>query len=126
MKIATKTLASLLIITMLALSSSSFVQATSGPVGHVYESKLDRLTRRHDRKMELQANILGITPTQLKEELKTSSFEQILKRHGFKQKEDFHTALIGKIKDELKNRGWSEEKIQKMLDKRISRLENKT
>ncbi len=127
MKIATKTLASLLIITMLALGTNSISPSTvsASSRGQKTENKLERLTKRHDRKLQLQASILGMTPLELKEELKSSSFEQILKRHGFKTKEDFHTAVAGKIKDELKKRGWSEEKIQKLLDKRVSRLENK-
>lgn len=128
MKIATKTLTSLLIITLLTLSSANMVNATrgGGSTDQQKESRFERLTRRHDRKMELRASILGISPDQLKEELKNASFDQILKKHGFKTREAFQTAIAGKLKDELKKRGWSDEKIQKVIDKRLHRLEDKS
>lgn len=126
MKIATKTLTSLLIITMITLSSASVVGAVSDSHrGHRRESRFERLTHRHDRKMELRASILGVTPRQLKEELESHSFDQVLKKHGFKTRKDFRTAVAGKLKDELKKRGWSEEKIQKVVQKRLHRLEGK-
>lgn len=124
MKIATKTLVSLLIVTVLTISSSSFASASSGD-GMRRESRIERVTRRHDRKLELTADILGITTEQLREELKTSTFDQVLKKHGFKTKEDFRTALAGKIKDELKKRGWSDEKIQKVVDSRLARMQER-
>lgn len=121
MKIATKTLVSLLIVTALTLGNSSFASATSGS-GSRSESRIEKVTRRHDRKLELHASILGISTEQLREELKTSDFDQVLKKHGFKTREDFRTAMAGKIKDELKNRGWSDEKIQKVIDSRLARM----
>lgn len=121
MKIATKTLVSLLIVTALTLSSSGLASATGGD-GTRRETRIERITRRHDRKLELTANILGISTEQLREELKTSTFDQVLKKHGFKTREDFGTALAGKTKDELKKRGWSEEKIQKVVDHRLARM----
>lgn len=121
MKLATKTLTSLLIITVLTLSSTALANATSGNDGRL-EHRIERITKHHDRKMELQASILGITSTQLKEELKTNTFDQILKKHGFKTREAFRIAVAGKLKDELKRRGWSEEKIQKMIDKKMAKL----
>lgn len=121
MKIATKTLVSLLIVTVLTISSSGFASATNGD-GMRRESRIERITRRHDRKLELTADILGITNKQLREELKTSSFDQVLKKHGFKTREDFRTALAGKVKDELKKRGWSDEKIQRVVESRLARM----
>lgn len=119
MKIATKTLVSLLIITVLALGNSGLVQASSSSQK---DSRIDRVTRRHDRKLELQASVLGIPPEQLREELKTSTWEQVLKKHGFKNKQAFRVALAGKIKDELKKRGWSDSKIHKVVKNRLDRL----
>ena len=69
MKIATKTLVSLLIITALTISSSIFASATNGN-GMRREPRIERITRKHDRKLELTADILGISSEQLKEELK--------------------------------------------------------
>jgi hypothetical protein len=129
MKIATKTLTSLLIVTVLTISTSSLVNATSNVgqrVGKRAEHRLERITKHHDRKMELQASVLGITPAELKEELKTSTFDQVLKRHGFKNRESFGVAMTGKLKDELKKRGVSEEKIQKILDKKMSKIGKRT
>ncbi len=110
---------------MLTLSTSSIAAATNN-TGSRIEHRLERITKRHDRKMELQASVLGITPVALKEELKVSSFDQVLKKHGFKTREDFRVALSGKLKDELKKRGLSEEKIQRLLSKKMSKLENRT
>lgn len=124
MKIATKTLVSLLIVTALTLSSSGFASADRGD-GMRRESRIERITRRHDRKLELRADILGITTAQLREELKTANFDQVLKKHGFKNRQAFRTALAGKIKDELKKRGWSDEKIQKVVDSRLARMHEK-
>lgn len=125
MKIATKTLTSLLIITMLTLSTSGLAAATNN-TGSRIEHRLERITKRHDRKMELHASVLGITPVALKEELKVSSLDQVLKKHGFKTREDFRVALSGKLKDELKKRGLSEEKIQRLVSKKMTKLESRT
>lgn len=124
MKIATKTLVSLLIITVLTLSSSGLASATNGD-GTRRQAAVERITRRHDRKQEITASLLGISTKQLREELKTSTFDQVLKKHGFKTREDFSIALAGKIKDELKKRGWSDEKIQKVVDHRLARMNEK-
>lgn len=123
MKIATKTLVSLLIVTALTLSSSNIASAAgSGPR---QETKIEKVTRRHDRKLELRASILGISTDQLKEELKTSTFDQVLKKHGFKNRQAFRLAMAGKIKDELKKRGWSDTKIQKVVNSRLDRMSEK-
>lgn len=124
MKIATKTLVSLLIVTALTLSSSGLASADRGD-GTRRESRIERITRRHDRKLELMADILGITTQQLRQELKTADFDQVLKKHGFKDRQAFRTALAGKIKDELKKRGWSDEKIQRTVDHRLARMSEK-
>jgi len=87
------------------------------------EKKLERVYRRHDRKMELRASVLGVSADQLREELKNRTFDGVIKQHGFKDRQSFHTALIGKLKDELKHRGWSDQKISKLLEKRIARLQ---
>ena len=130
MKIATKTLTSLLIITIMTLSTASMAGASSvsnsGGNDPKRESRFQRLTQRHDRKMELRASVLEITPEALKEELKTANFDQVLKRHGFKTREAFGVAVTGKLKDELHKRGWSDDKIQKVVEKRLNRLSDKT
>lgn len=124
MKIATKALLTLLVVSALTISSGSTVLASTD--SKVRRSNtLERLERHHDRKLELRASILGITPEQLKQELKESSFDKVLKKHGFKDRAAFEVALKGKVKDELKRRGWSDSKLNKLLEKRVDRLQNK-
>lgn len=125
MKIATKTLATVMLVVMLTISTTSMALAAPQEDKTVQrgERKLERVYRRHDRKMELRASVLGVSADQLREELKTRSFDGVIKQHGFKDRQSFHTALIGKLKDELKHRGWSDQKISKLLEKRIARLQ---
>ena len=121
MKIATKALATLLIVTVMTMgvgASTSAMSATDRGGG----LKLERLQQHHDRKLELRASILGITTDELRDELKERSFDKVLKKHGFKSREAFHKAMAGKLKDELMRRGWSEKKIERYVEKRMNRL----
>lgn len=121
MKIATKALATLLIVTVLTLS----INGTASAMPASFEKKeeqLERLQQHHDRKLELRASILGMSTEELREELKTRSLEQIIKKRGFKDRETFHIAIIGKVKEELHRRGWSEQKIEGLIQKRMERL----
>lgn len=124
MKIATKTLASILLIAMLSLSAVNL--AGAAPESNISKSKaqkLERIYKRHDRKMELRASVLSMSVDDLKEQLKTKSFDTILNQHGFKTREAFNIALTGKLKDELRHRGWSDEKINKLIQKKLDRIE---
>lgn len=126
MKIATKTLASILLIAMLSLSTVNLAGAVAeGGTSKSNERKLERIYKRLDRKLELRASVLGMSVDELKEQLKTKSFDTILNQHGFKSKEAFNTALTGKLKDELHKRGWSDEKIEKLMQKRLERINDK-
>lgn len=132
MKIATKTLTTLLIVTVMTLGSTGIASAGSDAAtnkhkknGGQYISQLEKITKRHDRKLEVHASVLNVSPHDLKNELKTASFDQVLKKHGFKTREAFQVAVSGKLKDELKKRGWGDEKIQKVIEKRLSRLDDK-
>jgi hypothetical protein len=120
MKIATKTLATLLIATVLTISVHTGVAAT--PNFEKKETKLEKLQQHHDRKLELRASVLSMTADELREELKTKNFTQVIKKRGFKNHEAFHVALAGKMKEELQRRGWSEQKIDALVQKRIARL----
>lgn len=132
MKIATKTLTTLLIVTVMTLGSTGIASAASDVSNSKYRknsgqhvSQLEKITWRHDRKLEVYASVLDVSPHDLKNELKTASFDQVLKKHGFKTRQAFQVAVAGKLKDELKKRGWGEEKIQKVIEKRLSRLDDK-
>jgi len=100
--------------------------APESSVSKSNERKLERIYKRHDRKMELRASVLGMEADELRDQLKGRTFASILKAHGFKDREAFNTALAGKLKDELHKRGWSDEKIEKLLQKRVSRMSEKT
>lgn len=128
MKIATKTLATLVLVVMLTVSSTSLALAAPAEektAGRA-DKKLERIYRRHDRKMELRASVLGISTDQLREELKARNFDGVIKQYGFKDRQSFHTALIGKLKDELKHRGWSDQKIDKLVQKKLEKFQKKT
>jgi len=121
MKIATKALVTMLAITVLVTSAVP-VGAMSTAGSTAVTRQLDRLQQHHDRKLELRASLLGMTPEQLKDALKTKSFNQILKEHGFSSRQAYYNALFGKLKDELRTRGWSDSKIQAFINKRVERL----
>jgi hypothetical protein len=86
------------------------------------ESQFDRLLQRHDRKGELRADVLGISPLELRDSLKRMPFDQITKRYGFKSTRSFRIALFGKIKNELHARGWTNQRIERFVLARSSRL----
>jgi len=121
MKIATKALVTMLAITVLVTSAVP-VGAMSTTGSTAVTRQLDRLQQHHDRKLELRASLLGMTPERLKDALKTKSFNQILKEHGFSSRQAYYNALFGKLKDELRTRGWSDSKIQAFINKRVERL----
>jgi hypothetical protein len=123
MKIATRALTTMLIIAMLTISTATATAMTgeSKPL-HNGDKKLERIYRHHDRKFELRASVLGMTSTELREELRTKPFDTIIKKHGFKNRQSFYTAVSGKVKDELKRRGWSDQKIDKFMQKKLDRL----
>lgn len=126
MKVTTKALATVMLVTMLALTSATGVSATgtAHSQGDKREDrKLARLIKRHDRKMELRASVLGMTGDELKEQLRTKSFNSIIRQHGFRSMKAFQAALSGKTKDELRRRGWSDQKIEQFISKRMERLQ---
>lgn len=100
-------------------SIGSLLTATSSAIGNVgrmsAEKHLDRILRRHDRKGELRAAILGVSPIEFRLMLKRSSFEEVIKRHGFRGLDEFRIALMGKLKEELLHRGWSRQKIDGLV-----------
>lgn len=122
MKIGTKALVTLLIITALSLQTIPVATASKN-ISSRMQRQVQRVQQHHDRKLTLRAAVLGMDVEQLKHELKQKSFEKIMKEHGFTTKSGYLVALQGKIKDELKKRGLSEEKISKLLKKKEQRLE---
>ena len=123
-KVTTNTLATLVLVSMMSLTSLN-VSAINQKSGEAYRHHLKRLERvyqYHDRKHELRASVLGISAEQLRNQLKEKSFDTIIKKHGFKNRQSFYTAVTGKLKEELRRRGWSERKIEEFVQKRVARL----
>lgn len=122
MNIATKTLATIMLVAILTLSATNVSAFTPEKSSKQREGKqLERLYKHHDRKMELRASVLGISADDLRMKLKEQNFDQIIKQSGFKTRESFHTALIGKMKEELRSRGWDEQRVQEFMQKRLQR-----
>ena len=114
MKISTKTLASLLLVTAVATAVPGSKRRR--------ESQFERLMQRHDRKGELRAEILGLTPLQFRDLQKKKSFGEIVRRGGFTSERAFRLAFLGKLKDELHHRGWTAQRIERYVLARSPRL----
>ena len=122
-KIATNTLATLVLIGIISLSSvSAAAMERKSTAQDRYLRQLERVYKRHDRKHELRASILGISPEELREQLREKNLDVVVKKYGFKDRFAFYIALTGKLKDELYKRGWTERKIEQFVQKRITRL----
>jgi microsomal dipeptidase-like Zn-dependent dipeptidase len=112
-----------LIVAMLSLSTmTASAMAPDAPTKQRGERKLERVYRHYDRNLELRASVLGMTSDELRQAMERKSFDTLLHQHGFKDRQSFHVALTGKVKDELRHRGWSDQKIEKYLQKRLQRL----
>ena len=120
MKLSTKTLASLLLVTAVASAVPGISQLS--PRKRRHESQFDRLLQRHDRKGELRAELLGLKPIELRAMLKVASFEEIVRRSGFASTRAFRIALLGKLKSELRQRGWTSQRIEKHVAIRSPRI----
>ena len=120
MRISTKTVASLLLVTAVAAAVPGMSRV---PISRRrQESQFDRLLQRHDRKGEIRADILGIEPHTFRALQKKLSFEEIISRYGFKNDRMFRLALLGKLKNELHQRGWTTRKIEQYMIARSGRL----
>ena len=101
-RLSTKAISSLLKVT---------VNARQNVGQHAEERHFERLLRRHDRKGELRAGILGIDAMVFRELQRRVAFDEIIHLYGFKTQYEFKVALIGKLRDELLRRGWSSRRI---------------
>ena len=121
MRISTKTLASLLVVTAVAAAVPG-ISSKLPPGKNRRESQFDRILQRHDRKGELRAEILGMTPHSFRALRGRTSFEEIAKQRGFKDARAFRMALLGKLKNELHHRGWSSQRIDRFVLARKARV----
>lgn len=120
MRISTKAVASLLLVTAVAAAVPGISRI---PISRRrQESQFDRLLQRHDRKGDIRADILGIEPHAFRALQKKLTFEEIVQRYGFKNDRMFRLALLGKLKNELHQRGWTARKIERYMVARSGRL----
>lgn len=120
MKLSTKTVASLLVITTVAAAVPGISKYVTPKRRH--ESQFDKLLHRHDRKGELRAEILGMSPYEFKDLSKKKSFDQIISHSGIGSKRTFRLALMGYLRNELKQRGWSATRIDSYVMNRAVRF----
>lgn len=83
------------------------------------ERHLERILQRHDRKGDIRAGILGMSPVEYRDALKKHSFDELIRLRGFKSRHEFMVALRGKLRDELLHRGWSRQKINDYIEQKL-------
>ena len=120
MRISTKTLATLLVVTAVAAAVPGISRIPGSK--RRQESQFDRLLQRHDRKGELRSDVLGLSPLVFRDMQKKLSFDEIARRRGFLDKRAFRVALFGKLKNELRMRGWTTKRIEQYMGARSGRL----
>lgn len=120
MRISTKTVTSLLLVTAVAAAVPGISRMPGSK--RRQESQFDRLLQRHDRKGELRAEILDMDPLVFRDMQKRMSFEAIAKYRGFPNARAFRFALLGRLKNELHQRGWTTKKIERYMVARSGRL----
>lgn len=120
MQLSTKSLASLLIVTAVAAAMPGMSTVTG--TKRRRESQYDRLLQRHDRKGNLRADILGLAPETFRSLQKKKTFKEIIQRQGFSTIRAFRLALLGKLKSELRSRGWTKQRIDHYVVARSNRI----
>jgi len=123
MKISTKTLASLLLITAVA-TVPGISRIGSGRAGKRprRDSHYARILQHHDRKGELRASVLGLPLNEFRLLERTQSREAALRSRGFANERMFRKALFCRIKHELRQRGWTSKRIDEHVAMRVSRI----
>lgn len=120
MKLSTKTIASLMVVTAVASAMPGVSQI--GLSRQRRKSQFDKLLAVHDRKGELRAEILGIDAPTFRRMSRTKPFAQIVRECGIGSTRAFRLALFGRLRDELLRRGWSRAKIDAYVTARASRM----
>lgn len=116
-KLSTKTIATLTVVT----AAAAAIPGLSKTALNSNESQFDKLLQRHDRKGDLRAEILNLTPHELKKQLRRYSFDEIISKAGM-TKRTFRIAVLGTLRNELRQRGWTTAKIDEYIRLRSDRL----
>lgn len=120
MKLSTKTVASLLVTTAVAAAVPGIGRVTRP--GKNYESQFDKILQKHDRKGHIRAEVLGISVNEFKEKSKKMTQEQVVTSCGFTSKRSFRLALLGRLRNELRTRGWTSHQIDSYIASRAMRM----
>ena len=115
-KLSTKTIATLTVFT----AAAAAVPGLSRAALNSSESQFDKLLQRHDRKGEIRAQILGISPHDFKKQLRRYSFDEIISKAGM-TKRTFRLALLASFRNELRERGWTTARIDAYISSRSQR-----
>ena len=84
--------------------------------------RYERILEKHDRKGELRASILGIPSVEFRQKERKHSLSEIVKTYGFSSERAFYQALVAKIREELRHRGWTLQRIHLFEDSRLQRM----
>ncbi len=117
-KLSTKTIATLLVTTAAAATAPGISSLIDPRKSH--QSQFDKLLQRHDRKGEVRAEILGMTPHEFKKLSRRMTFDDIIAKQGM-TKRIFRLALLGKLRNELRQRGWTAARIDDYMMLRLPR-----
>ncbi len=117
MKIATKSLLSALIAAI--VNTRSGVYRT---IPQRREQRYRRILEKHDRKGELRASVLGINSMDFRYKERQYPLSEIVSSYGFSDERAFYGALASKIREELRFRGWTPQKIKQFETMQLQRV----
>lgn len=120
MKLPTKTITSLLVVTAVAAAVPGISQI--GRRRQKAVSQFDRLIQRHDRKGELRAEVLNMTPEVFRDAMRRMPFDRICRQAGFATVRAYRLALLGRLRYELHHRGWTAQQINSYVLTRSDRI----
>lgn len=116
-KLSTKTIATLTVVT----AAAAAIPGLSRAALNSSESQFDKLLQRHDRKGEMRAEILNMTAHEFKKQMRRYTFDEIISKAGM-TKRTFRFALLGTLRNELRQRGWTTAKIDEYIRLRSGRM----
>lgn len=118
MRLSTKAVASLTLLTAVAVASAELKRGATAK-----NSRFDRILQKHDRKGELRASVLGVEPYIFRSMQRKLPFTNIVMQCGFSSIIAFRKALLARLRFELRQRGWSSHKIEHFMMSRASRVQ---
>lgn len=117
MKLSTKSLLSALVAATVN-STSNAHHLTS----QRHERRYEKILQKHDRKGELRASVLGVNAVDFRQQERKYTMSQIVNLYGFKDERAFYRAVVGKIRQELRGRGWTSDRIHYFEVARLQRI----